>query len=112
MAIMVDVGNHNPELEKVISRFEQVNQEARNRCKRRNLRAQSLNFTDSSESGFDYPSSNETLNDLSESHRQLAGDDFNPFSSHIVRTEYFYGYWGTTTEPPCLGQAPNPNQWM
>merc|ERR1719223_1725567 len=29
---------------------------------------------------------------------------FNPYHDEIYRSKWFYGYWGSLTEPPCLGR--------
>eukprot|EP00560_Eucampia_antarctica_P004756 CAMPEP_0197840358 /NCGR_PEP_ID=MMETSP1437-20131217/45560_1 /TAXON_ID=49252 ORGANISM="Eucampia antarctica, Strain CCMP1452" /NCGR_SAMPLE_ID=MMETSP1437 /ASSEMBLY_ACC=CAM_ASM_001096 /LENGTH=716 /DNA_ID=CAMNT_0043449961 /DNA_START=30 /DNA_END=2180 /DNA_ORIENTATION=- len=128
MAIMVEYGNHNHELEKVILKFEETNRNARKKCtgRVRDLKEQT-NFTEASESEFEYTSSNEysSLNEEASmntsswqsneplnSQRQLSNDHFNPFSKEIIKTVHFYGYWGTTTEPPCLGAAGNPFRFI
>jgi len=118
MSIMVQIGGYNYELEKVIRRFEQVNLENRNHCARkRGLKEEDeIVYPDEgTESGFDH--SNSTFipdypEDDIERHRRLNMDHFNPFSGEIVRTQWFYGYWGTLTEPPCLGAAGNPHRFI
>ena len=118
MSIMIQIGNYNYEIEKVIRRFEQVNMENRNHCARkRGLKEEDeIVYPDEgTESGFDYSNTTFTSDYPEEDiqrHRRLKMDHFNPFSGEIVRTQWFYGYWGTTTEPPCLGAAGNPHRFM
>ena len=107
MAILVEIGEFNFELEKLIVLFE--NEFVKQNGANRNLRTSNVQLRQSLEENGRNQQQNSTHTDRNLYHSL---DIFDPFSPLIIRTLWFYAYWGSTTEPPCLGPGGNPDKFV
>lgn len=132
MSVLVEIGAYNTEIGKMLAYFRQKYNENAAKChKGRNL-LESDNILSQDKNATAHLTKNlrgkksrrsrdngneEILDDLSITSdnanvsRELNGN-FNPFSPEIIATEWFYGYWGSMTEPPCMGTKGNPHRFV
>ena len=146
MNILIQIGTHNFEMQKVINAWEHKFNENKFKCQRhrhRQLREQNSfqrRMSNVLKTGIDHEhvtsaaaaEEDETNNDMDRTdfstwadlpddadkwideeerrflelhQRRTQGNiHFNPYHDEIYRSKWFYGYWGSLTEPPCLGR--------
>lgn len=117
MSILLDLhenDENNDHLQKVIEEWQGVYDRNRQSCKeskRRNLKETNVTsqLTDKAELYKDFllNHTRNEFNTTSQESRKLkdetpfGNNGWDPFHSSIERTIYFWGYWGSLTEPPC-----------
>jgi len=103
MAFMIKIGKRNEEFQKAVDAWQNEFDLMALKCNRRKGRKLNRKFSsqiDSTSLNIVNFTSATALN--RRRHKgSLDSTIFNPFHPTIVRTDYFYGYWGSLTEPPC-----------
>jgi hypothetical protein len=127
MSILVEIGSFNFELEKILLLFEDKYKKDKENClTKRNLRRSNKHAVKNQDIlGDELKKLKRNSHSARKLYNHTAGEDneggrrlyhgmdiFDPFSPQIIRTLWFYAYWGSTTEPPCFGPGGNPHRFV
>lgn len=91
---------NNDHLQKAIDEWQKVYNENEERCQNRDSRhlvEENITIASAQEVGFNRTKGNRGLKDET----PFGQGGWDPFHPSLERTIYFWGYWGSLTEPPC-----------